>query len=166
MRVKPSMLGAIAATVLAGASAGAQDLPQPLLAPGLTPYLTLQAVGAQIYQCKGGVNVRPVWTFREPTATLLRDGASVGQHFAGPSWRLSDGGLLQGKPVGKAPGATPADAPWLKLEATIHEGQGLLSEAVAIQRLHTTGGALEGACEVEGALRAIPYSADYVFLKK
>ena len=106
------------------------------------------------------------WTFREPVATLLRDGATVGRHFAGPSWRLDDGGQVQGKVVGKAPGAAPADAPWLKLEATAHEGQGLLSEAVVIQRIHTQGGALAGACEKDGAMRSVAYAADYVFLKK
>jgi hypothetical protein len=166
MHRKASILGAVAATLLLAAGAGAEVLPPPVEAPGLTPFLTLQAVGAQIYQCKAGPDGKPVWTFREPVATLLRDGATVGQHFAGPSWRLSDGGLVQGKAAGKAPGATPADVAWLKLEATTHEGQGQLGEAAAIQRLHTHGGALDGACEVEGAFRAVPYSADYVFLKK
>jgi hypothetical protein len=41
----------------------------------------------------------------------------------------------------------------------------LLSDAAAIQRVRTLGGALEGPCEAEGALRSVPYSADYVFLK-
>jgi hypothetical protein len=166
MQMKISNLGAVAATLLSSAGASAEVLPQPIEAPGLTAYLTLQAVGAQIYQCKARQDGQLVWTFREPVATLLRDGVTVGQHFAGPSWRLGDGGLVQGKVVAKAPGATAADVAWLKLEATTHEGQGGLAEAVAIQRLHTQGGALDGACEVEGAFRAVPYSADYVFLKK
>jgi hypothetical protein len=166
MHMKASILGAVAATFLTATGAVAENVPPPVEAPGLTPYLTLQAVGAQIYQCKAGADGKPAWTFREPVATLLRDGVTVGQHFAGPSWRLADGGLVQGKAVAKAPGATPADAAWLKLEATTHEGRGQLGEAVAIQRLHTQGGALEGPCDAEGAFRAVPYSADYVFLKK
>src|SRR5208282_1213895 len=161
-RMKSTLLFSFA-FLLTASAAGAEDLPPPIQAPELTPFLTLHALGAQIYQCKAGPDGRLIWTFREPIATLLRDGVTVGQHFAGPSWRLADGSLAQGKVIGKAPGATPADAAWLKLEATAHEGQGLLSEAVAIQRIHTQGGALEGACEAEGEIRIAPYTADYVF---
>jgi hypothetical protein len=162
---------ALLATLAPAASAWAQeawaeDLPQPIQAPGLTAYLTLHASGAQIYQCKPGADGKLAWAFREPIASLFRDGATAGQHFAGPSWRLADGGLVQGKVSGKAPGATTADIAWLKLDVSTREGQGALGEAVAIQRIHTQGGALEGACEADGALRAAPYAADYVFLKK
>lgn len=148
------------------AAARAETLPDTIRAPDATAFLTLHAEGAQIYQCKAGADGKLVWTFREPIAALMRDGATVGRHFAGPSWQLNDGGRVQGKVAGKAPGATAADAPWLKLEVFAREGGGLLSEATVIQRLHTSGGALEGACEADGVLRSIPYSADYVFLKK
>lgn len=164
---------ALVAANLAPAGARADDLPPPIQAPGLTAFLTLHAVGAQVYQCEAGPDGKPAWTFREPIATLLRDGATpsreratFGQHFAGPSWRLADGSLVQGRVVGKAPGETAADAPWLKLEITTHEGRGMLGDAVAIQRVRTRGGALAGPCEPEGAFRAAPYAADYVFLKK
>ncbi len=165
-RKKSTILFAFVAALLTPAGARAEDLPAPIQAPGRTPYLTLHAEGAQIYQCKAGSDGALAWTFREPVATLLRDGATVGRHFAGPSWRLDDGGQVQGKVIGKAPGAALVDAPWLKLEATAHEGQGLLSEAVVIQRVHTQCGALAGACEKDGALRSVAYAADYVFLKK
>ncbi len=161
-----SALAALSLSALLTPLASAEDVPPPIQAPGLRPFLTLHAEGAQIYQCKAGPDGKPAWSFREPIATLLRDGVTVGQHFAGPSWRLADGSLVQGKVIGKGPGATPADAAWLKLEVTAHEGQGLLGEAVVIQRLHTQGGALEGVCEAEGEIRVVPYSADYVFLKK
>jgi hypothetical protein len=161
-----TILSASILSLAALAGAHAEPLPPPIDAPGLTPFLTLHAEGAQIYQCKPGPDGALVWTFREPIATLLRDGATVGRHFAGPSWRLDDGGQVQGKVVGKAPGAAPDDVPWLKLEATDHAGSGLLSEAAAIQRIHTKGGGLSGACEKDGALRGVAYSADYVFLKQ
>jgi hypothetical protein len=164
MRLKIVCASALALATVVGARA--ESLPSPIEAPGLTPFLTLHAEGAQVYQCKAGSDGALAWTFREPIATLLRDGATVGRHFAGPAWRLDDGGQVQGKVVGKAPGAAPEDVPWLKLEASGHEGQGLLSEAAAIQRIHTKGGALAGTCEKDGALRGVAYSADYVFLKK
>jgi hypothetical protein len=35
-----------------------------------------------------------------------------------------------------------------------------------VQRVNTTGGKAEGTCNKAGAYRSIPYSADYVFLRK
>jgi hypothetical protein len=165
-RLKSYFLAALSGALMAGGAAGAEDLPPSIQAPGLSAFLTLHAEGAQIHQCKPGPDGKLVWIYREPIATLLRDGVTVGRHFAGPHWRLDDGSQAQGKVVGKAPGATPADALWLKLDVTGREGQGALSEAVAIQRVHTHGGVLEGACDTDGAFRSISYSADYVFLKK
>jgi hypothetical protein len=165
-RLKSNFLAALSGALMAGAAAGAEDLPQSIQAAGLSVFLTLHAEGAQIHQCKAGPDGKLVWTYREPIATLLRDGVTVGRHFAGPHWRLDDGSQAQAKVVGKAPGATPADALWLKLEVTAREGQGTLSEAVAIQRVNTHGGVLEGACENDGAFRSVPYSADYIFLKR
>jgi hypothetical protein len=153
-----------AATLLYAPNVLAENLPERIQAPGLTVFLTLLGKGEQVYQCKAGADGKLAWSFREPVAQLLRDGAQVGRHFAGPTWELADGGFVQGKVVGKAPGATAQDIPWLKLEASA--GRGSLAETFVIQRLHTQGGVLEGACETEGASRGIAYSADYVFLKK
>ncbi len=163
--LKMAILSALAASFLPGAAV-AENSPASIAAPGLTKVLVLHAVGAQVYQCKAGPDGKHSWTFREPIAALLRDGETVGQHFAGPSWRLADGSVVRGKVVGKAAGATTADAPWLKLEATAHEGQGALRDVAVIQRVDTHGGALSGACDPQGAFRAVPYTADYVFLKK
>ena len=68
--------------------------------------------------------------------------------------------------VSAAPGATFGDVPWLKLEATDHRGQGVLSNVMMIQRINTKGGAMQGSCEKAGVYRSVPYSADYVFLRK
>jgi hypothetical protein len=35
-----------------------------------------------------------------------------------------------------------------------------------IQRINTRGGQTDGACDTAGATLAVPYAADYVFLKK
>jgi hypothetical protein len=155
----------VALPLLTGMALG-EVLPESIQAPGLAPFLTLHAEGVQIYQCKPGPGGKPTWTLREPIASLMRDGVTVGRHFAGPTWELADGGRVQGQVAGRAPGATSADAPWLKLDVTGREGGGLLGEATVIQRVHTHGGALEGGCETPGALRGDAYSADYVFLKR
>jgi hypothetical protein len=47
-----------------------------------------------------------------------------------------------------------------------HRGAGQLTHATTIQRINTKGGSAEGACEASGSFLSVPYSADYVFLKK
>ena len=41
----------------------------------------------------------------------------------------------------------------------------VLTAATLVQRINTSGGALAGDCDRAGALRSVPYSADYVFLR-
>jgi Protein of unknown function (DUF3455) len=48
--------------------------------------VTLHAEGAQIYECKAGSDRKLAWILREPIATLLLDGKTVGRHYAGPNW--------------------------------------------------------------------------------
>jgi hypothetical protein len=60
-------------------SASAQpQIPDAIAAPGETVVLTLHAQGAQVYECKAGAGGKSPWTFREPIATLLLDGACEG----------------------------------------------------------------------------------------
>jgi Protein of unknown function (DUF3455) len=174
-RRAPACASVIALTMTLTTFAHAQELPAPIQAPGETPLLTVHAEGAQVYECKADAAGKLVWAFREPIATLLRDGKTIGRHYAGPKWELDptnashlpgDGGGVQGKVEGKAPGASASDIAWLKLSVAAHFGQGLLSDATTVQRINTHGGALEGVCEAAGAFRSVAYSADYVFLKK
>jgi hypothetical protein len=155
-----------AAPVLTAGTAAAQPLPEAIQAPGETAMFTIYAEGAQVYDCKADAQGRLVWTFREPIATLIRDGKTIGRHYAGPHWELEDGGIVQGKVAGRAPGATSADIPLLKLEIAARKGQGALTVATTIQRINTKGGQLEGPCDRAGAYRSVAYSTDYVFLKK
>jgi hypothetical protein len=104
--------------------------------------------------------------FREPIATLLLDNETVGRHYAGPTWEHRDGSAVTGKAVGNAPGATVNDIPWLKLDVVNRRGNGTLEDVTTVQRINTRGGAAQGACDPAGALRSVPYSADYVFLSK
>jgi Protein of unknown function (DUF3455) len=154
------------ALFFASGAAFAQNVPEAIQAPGEKTALTVYAEGAQVYECKADQTGKLAWVFREPIATLLQDGKTVGRHYAGPFWELADGSAIQGKVAGRAPGATSADIPLLKLDVATRKGQGGLSEITTIQRINTKGGALEGACEKAGTFRSVAYSTDYVFLKK
>ena len=142
------------------------EVPDAIAAPGETVATRVHAEGAQIYECKADASGKLGWQFREPVATLLIDGKTVGRHYAGPSWELVDGSMVIGKVAGRAPGATPRDIPLLKLEVTSQRGTGKLSSVTTIQRLNTKAGVAEGACDKVGAFLSVPYSADYTFLKK
>ena len=148
-------------------SANAQTtLPDAIAAPGETVVLTVHAEGAQVYECKAGADGKLAWVFREPIATLLVDGKTVGRHYAGPNWEHIDGSAVTAKAAGNAPGATADDIAWLKLQVTASRGSGVLTGVTTVQRINTKGGKLEGACEKAGTFKSAPYSAEYVFLKK
>src|SRR5882672_10075560 len=138
-------------------------LPDAIAATGETIVLTLHAEGAQVYECKGGSDGKLAWAFREPIATLLLDGKTIGRHYAGPNWEHVDGSAVVGKVAANAPGATPKDIPLLKLEVIGSRGSGALSGVTTVQRINTQGGRHEGACEKAGAFHSAPYAADYVF---
>jgi Protein of unknown function (DUF3455) len=151
---------------LAISFAAETPLPDAIAAPGETVVLSTHAEGAQVYECKAGADGKPAWFFREPIATLLVDGKTIGRHYAGPNWEHSDGSAVVGKAVGNAPGATPNDIPWLRLEVVSRRGSGVLDGVTTVQRIHTQGGKLDGGCDTIGTFRSAPYSADYVFLRK
>jgi Protein of unknown function (DUF3455) len=144
----------------------AEPLPAAIAVTGETTVLALHAEGAQVYECKAGSDGKLAWAFREPIATLFEGGKTVGRHYAGPNWEHADGSAVTGKAVGNAPGATANDIPLLKLEVVARRGSGVLADISTVQRINTVGGKLDGACEKAGAYRSVPYSADYVFLRK
>ena len=134
--------------------------------PGETVVLSVHAEGAQVYECKAGADGKLGWVFREPIATLLADGKTIGRHYAGPNWEHSDGSAVVGKVAANAPGATPSDIPWLKLDVVSRRGNGILSGVTTVQRINTKSGKLDEACDTAGTFKSVPYSADYVFLRK
>jgi uncharacterized protein DUF3455 len=138
----------------------------PIATSGEVPVATVHAEGAQLYECRADVGAKLSWLFREPIATLLIDGKTVGRHYAGPSWELVDGSVVTGKVSGRAPGSTSKDIPLLKLKAMSQRGSGQLTGVTTIQRLNTKGGAAEGPCESAGTFLSVPYSADYAFYRK
>ena len=155
----------LAGSLLTPAQTFAQ-VPAAIVVSGQTIVATFHAEGAQVYECKLDPANKLVWQFREPIAALMLDGKTVGLHSVGPNWQHFDGSAVWAKMVSSAPGATSNDVPWLKLEITEQRGNGTLSHVATVQRINTKGGATQGPCEAAGAYRSVPYSADYVFLRK
>jgi hypothetical protein len=163
MRIKLISL----ALLILPVSATASEVPEAIAAaPGETLFATFHAEGAQVYECKADAAGKLAWQFREPIATLLMDGKTVGRHYAGPHWELSDGSVTAAKVSGRAPGATANDIPLLRLEVTSRRGEGQLGNATTIQRLETKGGVAPPTCDRAGAFLNVPYSADYAFYRK
>ena len=160
------LFGAALAAVTLAPSLATADTTDAIAVAGETLVTTLHAEGAQLYECKADAAGKLAWQFREPIATLIVDGKTVGRHYAGPSWELADGSAVVGKVAARAPGAGPQDIPLLKLEVTSRRGSGQLSGITTVQRLNTKGGVAEGACERAGAFLSVPYSADYAFHRK
>lgn len=140
------------------------QVPAAIAAPGEKTVVTLHAEGAQIYECKAGSDGKPAWQAREPIATLLLNGETVGRHYAGPNWEHVDGSAVAAKVAARAPGATPNDIPWLKLDVTTQRKDGVFHGVTTVQRINTRGGVAQGPCDGAGAYQSVPYSADYVFL--
>ena len=164
----PVLIASLAAAMLAGGvhNAAAQ-LPAAIVAPpGETALAAFHAEGAQVYECKAGNDSKLAWNFREPIATLLLDGKTVGRHYAGPSWEHMDGSAVVAKIVAITAGETANDIPWLRLVVTARRGSGALSGMMTIQRINTHGGAMIGGCDKAGTYHSAPFATDYVFLGK
>lgn len=144
---------------------GLPSLPEAIAVKDAAAVATVQATGAQIYACSKNAKGALEWTFREPIAALFQNGKTVGRHYVGPTWEFADGGRVVGKLVSKAPGKTPKDIPWLKLDAAEPATSGPVAGAKIVLRIDTKGGVFEGACSTEGEFHSEPYSATYVFVK-
>jgi hypothetical protein len=166
MRMYGRRLALSVLAAAAGTGAASAQVPAAIAVPGETVVVTLHAEGAQVYECKAGSDGKLAWAFREPIATLVLDGKTVGRHYAGPNWEHMDGSAVVGKAVGNAPGKSASDIPWLKLEVTANRGSGAFSGISTVQRINTAGGVFTGACDKAGAFHSAPYAADYVFLRK
>ncbi len=141
-------------------------MPDAIAASAEDAVLTLHAEGAQIYEWKPDAAGTLSWVLREPTATLILDGKTVGRHYAGPNWEHHDGSAVVGKAIANAPATTPNDIPWLKIEIVSKRGSGVLSNVTAVQRINTVGGKARATPGQPGEFLAVSYAADYVFLKK
>lgn len=118
------------------------EVPDQIKAPaGEELVLAAHATGFQIYSCQRGPDGQPAWLFKAPEAEL-RDNTDrvIGHHYAGPTWKHTDGSEVTGKVVAKADSPDPDAIPWLLLTAVNHSGTGALASVSTIQRIQTKGG--------------------------
>jgi Protein of unknown function (DUF3455) len=149
-------------------------VPDSIQAPaGEELILTARATGFQIYVCRPGADGKPAWTLKAPDAELFDEqGKSIGKHFGGPTWQLSDGSQVTGKLAAKADAPDPTAIPWLLVTVTGNSGSGKLSGVTSIQRVNTVAGlapeslapaAAECSSQSGEVEFKSSYSADYYF---
>lgn len=131
--------------------------------------LTVAATGDQIYVCQAEAEqpTRYEWTLKAPEALLYDDaGQTVGHHYGGPTWEMSDGSQVVGQLQTKVDAPTADAIPWLLLQVKSHQGDGILSQANWIQRINTVGGkAPVETCDSSHQNQEVrvDYSAAYYF---
>jgi len=146
----------------------APDVPDAIQAPaGLEVAVYAHASGSQIYTCQAGSDGNFSWTLKAPDAELRdRQDKVIGQHSAGPSWKLKDGSEVTGKAAAHVDSLDADSIPWLLVNVVSHAGKGLLSNVTTIQRVHTHGGkAPAEGCDAThvNAESKSSYTADYYF---
>jgi len=146
----------------------APDVPDAIQAPaGQEVVVYAHASGSQIYTCQAAADGKFSWTLKAPEAELRdRKDKIIGQHSAGPTWKLTDGSEVTGKAVAHVDSLDDESIPWLLVNVVSHAGNGLLSNVTTIQRLRTHGGKppAEG-CDAAhlNAETKSSYTADYYF---
>jgi hypothetical protein len=165
------ILGASFANAQANASPQkevAPDVPDAIRAPsGEEVVLLAHATGSQIYTCQAAADGKFSWTLKAPDAQLHdRKDKVIGQHFAGPTWKLNDGSEVTGKAAAHVDSLDAQSIPWLLVKVVSHSGNGLLSNVTSIQRVRTHGGQPPAdGCDAahRDAETKSSYSADYYF---
>ena len=146
----------------------APDVPDAIAAPaGLDIALFAHASGSQIYTCQASADGKFSWTLKAPDAELHdRKDKVIGQHSAGPSWKLKDGSEVTGKAAAHVDSLDGQSIPWLLVKVVSHSGNGLLTNVTTIQRVRTHGGqAPAEGCDAahRDAETKSSYTADYYF---
>jgi len=122
--------------------------------------LTAAGEGSQVYTCTDGH-----WILKAPDARLLDEhGQVIGSHFAGPTWRLTDGSEVKGKAIASQPAPDASSVPWLLLQSVAGSGSGRLANVLYVRRTETHGGAAPMKACGTGEER-VPYTARYSFYK-
>jgi len=146
----------------------APDVPDAIALPaGEQPVLFTHAKGSQIYTCQPGPDGKLAWTLKAPEADLTdRKDKVIGQHLAGPTWKLKDGSEVTGKIAAHVDALDEDSIPWLLVNVVNNSGKGALAKVNVIQRVHTHGGKPPAnACDDshKGDETKSSYTADYYF---
>lgn len=162
------LLGSLATAQNAQPQESAPDVPDAIAVPeGLQAVLFVRASGSQIYTCQSDAEGKYNWTLKAPEAELKdRADKVIGQHLAGPTWKLKDGSEVTGKAVAHIDSLDSDSIPWLLVDVTHNAGKGRLAKATKIQRVHTHGGKPgNDPCDDshKGAETKSSYTADYYF---
>jgi hypothetical protein len=150
------------------ANESAPDVPDAIAVPaGLQPVLFAHAKGSQIYTCQQGASKHFEWTLKGPEGELKdRKEKVIGQHIAGPTWKLKDGSEVTGKPAAQVDSLDSESIPWLRIDVLNNSGKGALASVTMIQRVHTHGGKPSNdVCDEahKDAETKSEYTADYYF---
>jgi hypothetical protein len=134
---------------------------------GARMVMEMRGSGVQVYQCTAAKEGF-AWTLEGPDAKLLdANGIQLGTHFAGPTWKLTDGSQVQGTVVASEQATQAGVVPWLLLRAKPGTATGQLADVVYIRRTETEGGGADAsACrtgEDVGKAARVPYLAKYSF---
>jgi len=146
----------------------APDVPDAIQAPaGEEVVFFAHATGSQIYTCQASADGKFSWTLKAPEAELHdRNDKIIGEHSAGPTWKLKDGSEVRGQAAAKVDSLDPESIPWLLVKVISHAGKGALTDVTSIQRLHTHGGQPPaGGCDAShrDTESKSNYTADYYF---
>ena len=158
------MLGAAAFAAPLHAQPAGASIDPPV---GTRVVLEVKGAGVQVYAC-AHADSGFKWTLKGPDATLSdASGNSIGTHFAGPTWKLTDGSQVQGELIANKPAPETGAVPWLLLRARPGSASGQLASVAFIRRTETHGGVApttgcESAADVDKTVRA-PYTANYTF---
>ncbi len=171
--MKPHLLPIAAFLVIVtqanGQNISRPDVPDKIKAPaGEAVVLQAHATGSQIYVCQPGTDGKLAWVLKAPEAELHdKEGATIGRHFAGPTWKGNDGSEVTGKMAAKVDSPDADSIPWLLVTATGHSGEGVLSRVTTIQRINTKGGLPPPAADCNASKQNLEvkssYTADYYF---
>ena len=146
----------------------APDVPDAIAVPsGVEPVLFVHGSGSQIYTCQADASGQYSWTLKAPEAELKdRKDKVIGQHSAGPTWKLKDGSEITGKAAAHVDSLDADSIPWLLLNVVSNSGKGALAKVTVIQRVHTHGGKPgNDPCDEshKNAETKSSYKADYYF---
>jgi Protein of unknown function (DUF3455) len=160
-KVMQIFVGFLLAGIMCGVCLEGQQVPSTIdVPPGTRLLMQAKGEGVQVYVCTEGT-----WTLKAPDAKLLdTQDKVIGEHFAGPTWKLNDGSQVRGKMIASQRSPDAGSVPWLLLAAVPQSGSGKFADVVYIRRTDTRGGAAPtGPCSGE---RRIAYSASYSFYEK